>query len=142
MGFPRQDYWNGLPFPLPGNFLHPGSEPASPALAGRFFTTEPRGKPCVLVSGFVNFVGRTGSLSFSRCFGALRIALRRMKCSWYLNHLKHLWLKHGLRLYLAAFPCLMIVCFCRVFPSSCVNVDNLYFARKLYILAPILILIF
>ena len=48
MGFPRQEYWSGLPFPLPGDLPDPGiepSSPASPALAGRFFTTEPPGKP-------------------------------------------------------------------------------------------------
>ena len=33
------DYWNGLPFPSPGNLLDPGIESASPALAGGFFTT-------------------------------------------------------------------------------------------------------
>ena len=45
MGFPRQEYWSGLPFPPPGDLPHPGIEPASLALAGRFFTTEPPGKP-------------------------------------------------------------------------------------------------
>ena len=44
MGFPRQKYWSGLPFPSPGDLLDPGIEPATPALAGRFFTTEPPGK--------------------------------------------------------------------------------------------------
>ena len=39
MGFPRQEYWNGLLFPPPGDYLDPGIEPVSPALAGRFFTT-------------------------------------------------------------------------------------------------------
>ena len=42
MGFFRQEYWNGLPCPLPGDLLNPGTEPASlksPALAGRFFTS-------------------------------------------------------------------------------------------------------
>ena len=38
--FPRQEYWSGLPFPSPGDFLDPGIEPTSPALAGRFFTPE------------------------------------------------------------------------------------------------------
>ena len=40
--FSRQGYWNGLPFPTPGDLPHPGMEPASPAsptLAGGFFTT-------------------------------------------------------------------------------------------------------
>ena len=45
MGFPRQEYWSGLPFPSPGDLPHPGIEPVSPALAGGFFTTEPSGKP-------------------------------------------------------------------------------------------------
>ena len=42
MGFSRQKYWSGLPWPLPGHLLNPGTEPASlmsPALAGRFFAT-------------------------------------------------------------------------------------------------------
>ena len=45
---PRQGYWSGLPCPPPGDLPHPGIEPASPAspaLAGVFFTTEPPGKP-------------------------------------------------------------------------------------------------
>ena len=45
--FPRQKYWSGLPFTLPGDIPNPGTEPvslASPALAGRFFTTAPSGK--------------------------------------------------------------------------------------------------
>ena len=45
MGFSRQEYWNGLPFPSPGDLHDPGIESASPVLAGRFFTTEPPGKP-------------------------------------------------------------------------------------------------
>ena len=45
MGFPRQEYWSGLPFPPPGDLPDPRIETASPALAGRFFTTEPSGKP-------------------------------------------------------------------------------------------------
>ena len=48
IGFPMQEYWSGLPFPSPGDLPEPGTEPTSPgslALAGRFFTTEPPGKP-------------------------------------------------------------------------------------------------
>ena len=51
MGFPRQDYWSGLPFPTPGNLSDPGIKPeslASSALAGRFFTTEPPGKLSII----------------------------------------------------------------------------------------------
>ena len=42
MGFPRQEYWSGLPFSRPGALPDPEIEPVSPsslALAGRFFTT-------------------------------------------------------------------------------------------------------
>ena len=42
MGFSRQEYWSGLPFPSPRDLLNPGIELASltsPALAGGFFTT-------------------------------------------------------------------------------------------------------
>ena len=42
MGFPRQEYWSGLPFPPPGDLPNPGIEPASlasPVLVGGFFTT-------------------------------------------------------------------------------------------------------
>ena len=41
VGFSRQEYWSGVPFPPPGNLPDPGIEPASPALAGGFFTTVP-----------------------------------------------------------------------------------------------------
>ena len=44
MGFPRQEYWSGLPFPSPGDLPNPEIKPTSPASAGRFFTTEPPGK--------------------------------------------------------------------------------------------------
>ena len=43
--FSRQEYRSGLPFPFPRDLPNPGIEPASPALAGGFFTTEPPGKP-------------------------------------------------------------------------------------------------
>ena len=45
MGFSRQKYWSGLPFPSPGDRPNPGIKPTSPDLAGGFFTTEPLGKP-------------------------------------------------------------------------------------------------
>ena len=47
MGFPRQEHWNGLPCPPPGDLVDPGIEPtslASPALAGGFVTAEPQGR--------------------------------------------------------------------------------------------------
>ena len=47
MGFSRQEYWSGLPFPNLGDLPHPGIQPVSlvsSALAGMFFTTVPPGK--------------------------------------------------------------------------------------------------
>ena len=44
-GVSRQEYMSGLPFLLLGDLPDPGIEPMSPALAGRFFTTGPPGKP-------------------------------------------------------------------------------------------------
>ena len=43
IGFPRQEYWSGLPFPTLGDLPGPGIKPMSPTLAGKFFTTEPPG---------------------------------------------------------------------------------------------------
>ena len=44
MGFSRQEYWSELPFLSPEDLPDPGIEPTSPALAGRVFAIEPRGK--------------------------------------------------------------------------------------------------
>ena len=53
MGFCRQRYWSGLPFPPSWDLPNPGSEltfSVSPILAGRFFSTEPPGdSPCTLI---------------------------------------------------------------------------------------------
>ena len=43
--FSRPEYWGGQPFPSPGHLPHPGMEPRSPALAGRFFTLSRQGSP-------------------------------------------------------------------------------------------------
>ena len=53
MGFSRQEYWSGLPFPSPGDLLpNPGIEPGSPALQADALPSEPPGKP--------NTIGRFG----------------------------------------------------------------------------------
>ena len=51
MGFPRQEYWSGLPLPSPGDLPDPGIEPVSPALAGRLFTAAPPGNPSKPIQG-------------------------------------------------------------------------------------------
>ena len=45
LGFPRQEYWTGLPFPSPEDLPNPGIEPESPALHAYSLPTELRGKP-------------------------------------------------------------------------------------------------
>ena len=45
MGFSRQEYWSGLPFPSPGDRPDPGIEPGSPTLKADALPSEPPGKP-------------------------------------------------------------------------------------------------
>ena len=42
LGFSRQEYWNGLPFPSPGHIPDPGIEPRSPALEADALSSEPQ----------------------------------------------------------------------------------------------------
>ena len=44
MEFHRQEYWNGLPFPSPGDPLDPGMEPGSPALQADSLLSEQAGR--------------------------------------------------------------------------------------------------
>ena len=44
MGFSRQEYWSGMPFPFPGDFPNPGIKPGSPALQADALSSEPPGK--------------------------------------------------------------------------------------------------
>ena len=43
MGFPREEYWCGLPFPSPGDLLDPGIKPRYPELQADYSLSEPRG---------------------------------------------------------------------------------------------------
>ena len=45
MGFPRKEYWSGLPFPSPGDLPHPGIKLKSPALQVDSLPGESQGKP-------------------------------------------------------------------------------------------------
>ena len=65
MGFSRQEYWSGLPFPSPGDLPNPGIEPGSPAFQADASTSEPPGKlikqvaPCLDQNNFsptINFL--------------------------------------------------------------------------------------
>ena len=59
MGFSRQDYWSGLPFPSLGDLPDPGIEPRSPALCRQtLLPSEPPGKSNVLLELKTNFIDR------------------------------------------------------------------------------------
>ena len=49
MGFSRQDYWSGLPFPSPGDLSDPGIEPGSPALQSDALPSELPRKPVIII---------------------------------------------------------------------------------------------
>ena len=51
MGFSRQEYWNVLPFPLPGDLPNPGIETGSPALQADSSLSEPPGKEALFSQG-------------------------------------------------------------------------------------------
>ena len=57
IGFPRQEHWNELPFPSPGNFPNPGIELKAPAVSPVFqahFTTGPLGKHIIIEYIIIN----------------------------------------------------------------------------------------
>ena len=53
MGFSRQEYWSGEPFPLPGDLPNPGIQPRSPALQADALPPEPSGKPKLLLINLI-----------------------------------------------------------------------------------------
>ena len=54
--FSRQEYWNGLPFPSPGDLPDPGVEPRSPTLQADALPSEPPGKPTMLDAKSTNLM--------------------------------------------------------------------------------------
>ena len=72
VGFCRQDYWSGLPFPSPGDLRHPGIElesPVSPALQADSLPAETSGKPRLqnkrFTSGIYSYMTLSRSVQFS-----------------------------------------------------------------------------
>ena len=82
MGFPRQAYWSGLPFPSPGDLPDSVMESASPASAGRFFTTEPPGKP----ANMWYFILNISLLHSNKRAYLTRCSLSSFSCSWKRTH--------------------------------------------------------
>ena len=55
MEFTRQEYWNRLPFPSPGDLPNPGIEPGSPTLQADSLLSEPLGKCMLSVEMYLIF---------------------------------------------------------------------------------------
>ena len=55
MEFTRQEYWNRLPFPSPGDLPNPGIEPGSPTLQADSLLSEPLGKSMLSVEMYLIF---------------------------------------------------------------------------------------
>ena len=90
MGFSRQEYWNGLPCPAPGDLPRPGIEPTplkSPALAGRFLTMSATKKPYIIKPTTYQSRGAASFflLSLPTVFGA-RFQILPAKLPGDLNH--------------------------------------------------------
>ena len=56
MGFSRQEYWNGLPFPSPGDLPIPETEHSSPALQADSLPTELRWKLCSIITVIIEYL--------------------------------------------------------------------------------------
>ena len=81
MGYSRQEYWSGLPFPSPEDLPDPGMEPGSPALLAGSLPAEPQGKP-----------KNTGMDSLSLLQGIFLIQesnLGLLDCRWILYQLSY-----------------------------------------------------
>ena len=64
VGFSRQEYWSGLPFPSPGDLPNPGIEAGSPALQADSLLPEPRGKTIFYIHRVEFFVTSCIRLKF------------------------------------------------------------------------------
>ena len=95
MGFSRQEYWSGLPFPSPGDLPDPGIEPRSPALQAEALTSEPPGKPWWLFFLFFFFLKHTLTCMVSgNLFFLFPTGTPSKVCSLYYLHNKLLLQTH------------------------------------------------
>ena len=96
MGFSRQGYWSGLPFPSPGDVPNWGIKPGSPvslALADKFSITEPPGKPNIHISHWISVIMYDSLRNNRRCHGTARSQSRTV-FSWPLASLS--WMEFDL----------------------------------------------
>ena len=88
MGFPREEYWSGLPFPSAGDLPDPGIEPASPSLASGFLYHRATWKAPACV--YVYMHKHTGRYNF--CFIPLSLELSALFvcCGMYVYYVEDL----------------------------------------------------
>ena len=86
MGFSRQEYWSGLPFPSPGNLPNPGIKPGSPTFQADALSSEPPGK---LEVGFIIWSQVTADKFLNAPQGTildpLKSTLRNKIAKWNVN---------------------------------------------------------
>ena len=63
MGFPRQEYWSGLPFPPSEDLPDPGIKPRYPVLQGNYSPLEPPGKPRAKIASSTSIAGTSEQLT-------------------------------------------------------------------------------
>ena len=88
MGFSRQEYWSGLPFPSPGDLPNPGIEPMSlmfPALAARFFTPSTTWEAFVYT--YPLFFGFPSHLDHHRALSRVPCAVHLVLISYFIRRL-------------------------------------------------------
>ena len=86
MGFSRQEYWSGLPCPLPGDLPNPGIKPRSPTLLADSLPSEPPGKPKNSGVGSLSLLQGSFLTQESNCIAVWS----NLHCRRILNHLSYL----------------------------------------------------
>ena len=90
MGFSRQGYWSGLPFPSPGDLPDPGVEPGYPVLQADALQSELLGKPLYLQYNSINLIGKFYGHTFGQLKKIRRSKLINFSQQYYWNENGHL----------------------------------------------------
>ena len=77
MGFSRQEYWSGFPFPSPRDLSDPGIKPRSPTLQADALTSEPSGKPPMLVRSCLKSFMLGFSIMWTKNFQMSKLGLEK-----------------------------------------------------------------
>ena len=94
MEFSRQEFWDGLSFPFPGNLHHPRIEPSTPTLTGVFFTTSATWAPQIALwltliftpPHLINTLGEYLSWSLCQMIRDWKVALGNTRKPTYLAY--------------------------------------------------------